>query len=143
MILGPAVIDLASISHGELWGWLAPAGLAALLCMAGMDIDFERVRSRPMELALGGWLLSLGLGLFFGTILWVLGIVQKPMIVALAISTTSLGTIIPSLQDSGRLNTRLGTHVLAAGSIGEFGPILATSLLLTPKFDAWLQLTVL
>jgi hypothetical protein len=33
--------------------------------------------------------------------------------------------------------------VLAAGSIGEFGPILATSLLLTRKFDAWLQLTLL
>jgi Kef-type K+ transport system membrane component KefB len=64
------------------------------------------------------------------------------MIVALALSTTALGTIIPSLQDSGSLNMRLGTHVLAADSIGEFGPI-ATSLLLTRKFDAWLQLTVL
>src|SRR5215469_473071 len=143
MLLGPAVLGLASISHGELWGWFAPAGLAALLFMAGMDIDFGRVRGRPIELALGGWLLSLGLGLFFGTVLWVLGIVQAPMIVALALSTTALGTIILSLQDSGSLNTRLGTHVLAAGSIGEFGPILATSLLLTRKFDAWLQLTLL
>jgi Kef-type K+ transport system membrane component KefB len=143
MMLGPAVLGLASISHGELWGWFAPAGLAALLFMAGMDIDFGRVRGRPIELALGGWLLSLGLGLLLGTILWVLGIVQAPTIVALAVSTTALGTIIPSLQDSGSLNTRLGTHVLAAGSIGEFGPILTTSLLLTRKFDAWLQLTVL
>ena len=143
MMLGPAVLGLASISHGELWSWFAPAGLAALLFMAGMDIDFGRVRGRPMELALGGWLLSIGLGLFLGTILWVLGIVEAPMIVALALSTTAIGTIIPSLQDSGTLNTRLGTHVLAAGSIGEFGPILATSLLLTRKFDAWLQLTVL
>jgi len=96
-----------------------------------------------MELALGRWLLSLGLGLFLRTILWLLSIVQAPMIIALTLSTTALGKIIPSLQDSGRLNTRLGTHVLAAGSIGEFGPILATSLLLTRKFDAWLQLTVL
>ena len=44
MILGPAVLGLASISHGELWGWFAPAGLAALLFMAGMDSDFGRVR---------------------------------------------------------------------------------------------------
>src|SRR5215472_17569697 len=65
MILGPAFLGLASVSHGELWGWFAPAGLAALLFMAGMDIDFGRVRGRPMELALGGWLLSLGLGLLF------------------------------------------------------------------------------
>ena len=96
-----------------------------------------------MELALGRWLLSLGLGLFLRTILWLLSIVQAPMIIALTLSTTALGKIIPSLQDSGRPNTRLGTHVLAAGSIGEFGPILATSLLLTRKFDAWLQLTLL
>ncbi|MBV8135725.1 MAG: cation:proton antiporter [Deltaproteobacteria bacterium] len=143
MAVGRAVLGLASIPHGELWGCFAPAGLAALLFMAGMDIDFGRVRGRPMELALGGWLLSLGLGLLLATILWVLGIVQVPMIVALTLSTTALGTIIPSLQDSGSLNTRLGTHVLAAGSIGEFGPFLATSLLLTRKFDAWLQLTVL
>ena len=90
MILGPAVLGLASVSHGELWGWFAPAGLAALLFMAGMDIDFGRVRGRPMELALGGWLLSLGLGLLFGSVLWVLGIVHGPMIVALALSTTAL-----------------------------------------------------
>jgi hypothetical protein len=54
MIVGPAVLGLASISHGELWGWFAPAGLAALLFMAGMDIDFGRVRGRPMELS-PGW----------------------------------------------------------------------------------------
>lgn len=103
-----------------------------------------RTGSRPADgTALGGWLLSLGLGLFLGAILWALSIVQAPSIVALTVSTTALGTIIPSLQDSGTLNTRLGTHLLAAGSIGEFGPILATSLLLTRKFDAWLQLTVL
>ena len=75
--------------------------------MAGMHIDFGRVRGRLIELAVVGWLLSLGLGLFLSAILWVLGIVEAPMIVALALSTTALGTIIPSLQDSGTLNTRL------------------------------------
>jgi Kef-type K+ transport system membrane component KefB len=90
MILGPAVLGLASISNGELWGWFAPAGLAALLFMAGMDIDFARVRGRPIELAVGGWLLSLGLGLFLSAILWVLGIVQAPLIVALALSRRPL-----------------------------------------------------
>jgi Kef-type K+ transport system membrane component KefB len=97
LILGPAVLGLASISQGELWSWFAPAGPAALLFLAGMDIDFERLRGRPIELALGGWILSLGRGLFLTAILWVLGIVQAPTIVALALSTTALGTIIPSL----------------------------------------------
>jgi Kef-type K+ transport system membrane component KefB len=111
--------------------------------MAGMDIDFARVRGRPLELALGGWCLSVALGLACGTVLWSLDVIHAPMVVALALSTTALGTIIPSLTDSGNLDTKLGTHVLATGSIGEFGPILAVSLLLTRKFDAWIQLVVL
>jgi len=84
----------------------------------GLHIDFGWVRGRQVELALGGWILSLGLGLFLATILWVLGIVQAPMIIALVLSTTVLGTIIPSLQDSGSLNTRLGepTYLLQVRS---------------------------
>jgi Kef-type K+ transport system membrane component KefB len=54
LIVGPAVLGVASVSHGELWGWFAPAGLVALLFMAGMDIDLGRVRGQPIELALGG-----------------------------------------------------------------------------------------
>ena len=37
------------------------AGIATVLFMAGMEIDFERIRGRPLTLGLAGWALSLAI----------------------------------------------------------------------------------
>jgi drug/metabolite transporter (DMT)-like permease len=70
------------------WGEL---GLAALFFMARMEPDLERVRGRPLTLAIRGWALSLVLGLLVAAFLYILPIVHSPMMVALALSTTALG----------------------------------------------------
>jgi Kef-type K+ transport system membrane component KefB len=46
-------------------------------------------------------------------------------------ATTAIGTLIPVLRDGGELQTRFGTFVLAAGAVGEFGPILLITLVLS------------
>ena len=46
-------------------------------------------------------------------------------------ATTAIGTLIPILRDSGELKTRFGTYLLGAGGIGEFGPILLVTLVLS------------
>src|SRR6476659_507702 len=46
-------------------------------------------------------------------------------------ATTAIGTLIPILRDNGELKTRFGTHLLAAGGAGEFGPILLVTLVLS------------
>jgi Kef-type K+ transport system membrane component KefB len=48
-------------------------------------------------------------------------------------STTAVGTLIPILGDVGDLRTRFGTYLLGAGAVGEFGPILMITLLLSTK----------
>ena len=48
-----------------------------------------------------------------------------------AIATTAIGTLIPILSDSGELKTRFGTLLLGAGAVGEFGPILLITLILS------------
>ena len=48
-------------------------------------------------------------------------------------ATTAIGTLIPILRDSGELKTRFGTYLLAAGGVGEFGPILLVTLVLSTK----------
>ena len=53
------------------------------------------------------------------------------LIVGLALATTALGTLLPILRDAGLLDSRFGTYVLAVGTVGEFGPIVAVALLLT------------
>jgi len=49
--------------------------------------------------------------------------------VAVALTATSMGTLVPVLGDSDDLDTRFGAYVLAAASAGEIGPIIAISIL--------------
>jgi Kef-type K+ transport system membrane component KefB len=46
-------------------------------------------------------------------------------------ATTAIGTLIPILKDADELRTRFGSYLLAAGAIGEFGPILLITLILS------------
>jgi Kef-type K+ transport system membrane component KefB len=139
IIVGPQVLGLATAEG--LLGWLGgKLGLAALFFMAGMELDLERVRGRPLTLAIRGWVLSLVLGLVVAALLYVLPIVHSPMMVGLALSTTALGTLLPILRDAGQLETEFGRLVLAAGAVGEFGPVVVVSLVLTGEDSEWLKI---
>jgi Kef-type K+ transport system membrane component KefB len=46
---------------------------------------------------------------------------------------------MPILRDSGELSTRFGTYVVAAGAMGEFGPIVLLSLIMTREHTRWVQ----
>ena len=59
------------------------------------------------------------------------GFVLSTLLIGVALSTTAIGTLMPVLRDAGELDTPLGPFTLAAGVAGEFGPILAISLLLS------------
>ena len=100
-----------------------------LMFLAGYEIDFLRVRGKPLTLALTGWALSVAIGIGLAIVLdaW---LDLSWTYVALAVSTTAIGTLLPILRDSGEVATRLGTFLLAAGAVGEFGPIVAVSLVL-------------
>jgi Kef-type K+ transport system membrane component KefB len=129
IVVGPYVLGLVKITPPiEL---LSDLGLSALIFLAGFELDLQRVRGRPLELATGGWLLSVALGLACGLILQATGVIVSELYVGLALTTTALGTLLPIVRDAGLLPTRFGTHVLAIGSLGEFGPIIAIAVLLS------------
>jgi Kef-type K+ transport system membrane component KefB len=54
--------------------------------------------------------------------------VQTPLLVAIALGSTSLGVLIPVLKDSGRTESSLGTLVIAGASIADFAAIILLSL---------------
>jgi len=136
IVIGPQVLGLATAGGFlELLG--GKLGLAALFFMAGMELDLDRVKGRALALAVRGWGMSLALGL--AAMLYVLPIVQSPMMVGLALSTTSLGTLLPILRDAAVLDSAFGRLLLAAGAVGEFGPIVVMSLALTGKFSGWVE----
>ena len=138
IVVGPYGLGLVK---GEgLLAWLGGRlGLAALFFMAGMELDLDRVRGRPLRLAVTGWGISLALGLCAAGVLHILPFIHAPVMAALALTTTSVGTLIPILRDSGHLNTAFGRFVLAAGSMGEFGPIVVVSLLLTSQYGVGIE----
>lgn len=115
-------------------------GMAASLFMAGMELEWGRIRGRPIALASAGWLVSLLLAVAIVLVLRQLTFVHLPMIVALMLATTSLGVLLPVFRDGGQLETKFGSLFLAAGSIGEVGPIVVMSLLLSREYTRWQEL---
>jgi Kef-type K+ transport system membrane component KefB len=55
------------------------------------------------------------------------------VVVALCLTTTALGTLLPILHDAEVLHTPIGPSMLSVGAIGEFGPIVAVAVLLTNR----------
>ncbi len=129
ILVGPQVIGLAE--PDEFIQFFSNLGLGMLFFFAGYEIDFERIRGRPLMLGAIGWVLSIGLAYSLGGILAVAGIVVSLIYTGSALATTAIGTLIPILKDSGELRTKFGTFLLAAGAIGEFGPILLLTLVLS------------
>jgi Kef-type K+ transport system membrane component KefB len=141
ILIGPYALDL--IRGDNLLDWLGRVGLGALFFMAGMELDLAKVRGRPLILGLWGWLLSLALGFLFAEILHVLFHVDAPIMLALALTTTAMGTFLPMLRDGGQLTSSFGSFVVAAGVVGEFGPVIAVSLILTRLFGTWQELALM
>ena len=107
-----------------------------LFFFAGYEIDVHRIMGQPLRLALLGWALSLALAYTIGGALAAAGIVLSLLYTGSALATTAIGTLIPILSDSGELRTRFGTYLLAAGAVGELGPILLLTLILSTESAA-------
>jgi Kef-type K+ transport system membrane component KefB len=127
--IGPEVLDIAKTD--DFIDFFSNLGLGMLFFFAGYEIDFERIKGRPLRLGGLGWLLSIALAYGIGGALAAAGIVLSFLYTGSAMATTAIGTLIPILRDNGELKTRFGTYLLAAGGIGEFGPILLVTLVLS------------
>jgi Kef-type K+ transport system membrane component KefB len=131
IVLGPAVLDLARPE--SVVNFLSDMGLAFLMFLAGFELDLKRVRGRPLRLAAIGWGISVGLAVLAAFVLVSSGLAIDRVVIALALTTTALGTLLPIMRDAGLLPTPFGRYMLAIGTVGEFGPIVAIALFLTNK----------
>ena len=131
IVIGPDVLGLAD--PDAFLDFFSNLGLGMLFFFAGYEIDFERIRGSPLRLGVLGWLLSLVLAYSLGGLLTLTGLVLSLLFTGSALATTAIGTLIPVLSDAGELRTRFGTYLLAAGAVGEFGPILLITLVFSTK----------
>jgi hypothetical protein len=130
ILVGPEVLGLHVT---QLVSFFADLGLGLLFFFAGYEIDVRRISGEPLRLGLLGWGLSLLLAYAVGGLLALTGVVLSLLYTGSALATTAIGTLIPILSDAGDLRTRFGTFLMAAGAVGEFGPILLLTLILSTQ----------
>ncbi|MET0731089.1 MAG: cation:proton antiporter, partial [Solirubrobacterales bacterium] len=87
ILVGPELLGLA-----ELDGFLdalSTFGLAFLFFLAGIEIDFERIRGTPLRLGAIGWALSVALAYGIGGLLAAAGVVISYLYTGSAMATTA------------------------------------------------------
>jgi Kef-type K+ transport system membrane component KefB len=125
IIIGPSVLNWAQ--NDETVAVMATIGLAFLLFLAGIEIEFDKLRGQVLRLTALGFAVSLAIAVSVGFVLKGAGVVQTPLLVAIILSATSLGVIVPVLKDAGEISSTFGQLVIAAGSIADFGAIILLS----------------
>ena len=125
--IGPQVLGWARVD--EPVAVLSTIGLAFLLFLSGLEIEFDRLRGRILRLTLTAFVVSFVLAVGIGELLGAGGLVRSPLLIAVILSATSLGIVLPILKDSGQVDTQLGQVIVAAASIAEVVPVVLLSLL--------------
>jgi Kef-type K+ transport system membrane component KefB len=141
MVIGPEVLDLAQVD--VYLRFLANIGLAFLFFFAGLEVVERHVPRRTLFRGSAGWAISIGIALVAGAVLERAGLDAEWWVVAVALATTALGTLVPILSDAGVLSTPLGGAVLGTGVAGEFWPIVVISVFLTGVYGAAAELVLL
>jgi len=133
------------------FGWVLPddgalnllkeLGFVFLMFLSGMEIDFRSLRGTdsraarppsawsPLSLAILNFGATLLLaGAFAWGLKWV-GATTDPWMMALILSTTALGVVVPILKEAGLSQTLFGQTILLATVIADFVTMFLISLL--------------
>ena len=102
-----------------------------MVLLAGYEINPKHVVGGEGRRGLGAWVVSFLLAWFAVrmTPVFSAGSIDG-IAVTLALTSTALGTLMPILHERSLVGTRLGDSILAYGTWGELGPVLAMSVLL-------------
>jgi Kef-type K+ transport system membrane component KefB len=127
VVIGPDVLGVGAPADVRV---LADVGLGFVFLLAGYEIDLRLFREDAGRRALVSWAVSFGLAAGVVAVLSAAGVVEAFLPVALALTTTALGTLLPVLREEGLLHGRLGRYLLAAGGVGEMLPVLVIAVFL-------------
>ena len=126
IVVGPQVLGWAEVDGPVQVMNLI--GLAFLLLIAGLEVDFDRLRGRLLRVSGLGFVASFAIALVVGLALHEGGFVRSPLLVAIMLSATSLGVVIPVLKDGGRADSPFGQLTIAGASIADIATVVLLSL---------------
>jgi len=115
---------LGLVRPGDLLNALAELGFLLLLFLSGFEIDlrvFERQGARPVISGLAVFGATLGASLIATQLMGL------HLFVALVLSTTSVGLVVPTLRATRRMSTPLGQDTLINALLADFLTLLAVT----------------
>ena len=126
IVVGPAVLGWVEVDQAvEV---VALIGLAFVLFLAGLEVEFEKLRGPLLRLTAAGFALSFAIAIAVSLLLSAGGLVDTPLLVAIILCATSLGVLVPVLKDAGEIGSAFGQLIIAAATIADFGAIILLSL---------------
>jgi Kef-type K+ transport system membrane component KefB len=125
ILIGPSVLGIVELD--ESISVVAVIGLAFLLFLAGLEIQFDRLRGQVLRLTLIGFAVSFAIAVLAALLLKAVGLIETPLLVAIILCATSLGVLIPVLKDAGEISSTFGQLIVAAGTIADFGAVILLS----------------
>jgi Kef-type K+ transport system membrane component KefB len=126
IVIGPSVLGWVEVDQAVQV--VALIGLAFVLFLAGLEIEFMKLRGPVLRLTAAGFALSFAVAVAVSLLLSAGGLVDTPLLVAIILCATSLGVLVPVLKDSGEVGSPFGQLIIAAASIADFGAIILLSL---------------
>ena len=148
MIIGKSGFNL--IQEGAWLNFLSHFGFAYLMFLSGLEIDFELMRPRkierhrlswrtcfrePLYQSLAVFLLRLLIASLMSLLLWEAGLIREIWLMALILSTTSVGVVLLVLKERGHLRQDLGQIILSSAVIAD----LITVVLMTMGFIIYMS----
>jgi Kef-type K+ transport system membrane component KefB len=130
ILVGPQVLAWAEPGGIEL---ISNVGLGFLFLLAGYELELGLFRERAGRLALTSWLVTAVIAVAVTGVLAAAGFVRAFVPIAIGLTTTALGTLLPILRDNRMLEGRFGAFIMAAGAVGEFLPIVAVAIFLSTQ----------
>ena len=126
IVIGPSVLGIVHVD--EAISVVALLGLAFLLFLAGLEIDFGKLRGQVLRLTIMGFAISFAIAVVVALGLKAAGLIETPLLIAIILCATSLGVLIPVLKDAGEISSTFGQLIVAAGTIADFGAVILLSI---------------
>src|SRR5919199_1449123 len=126
IVVGPSVLGIAHVDQAVQV--VALLGLGFVLFLAGLEIEFDKLRGPVVRLTGVAFGLSFAIALLVSLGLKAAGLVDTPLLLAIVLCATSLGVLVPVLKDAGEISSTFGQLIIAAASIADFGAIILLSI---------------
>ena len=131
-LAGPHLLNIVHVTDAT--ALLSDLGLAFLFLLAGYEISPKNLTGAEGKRGAATWTVTFAIAALVVAAWPSFSVFSVDgMAVAIALTTTALGTLLPILQERGLMGTRIGTEILAYGTWGELLPVLAMTLLLSTR----------